>query len=92
MNRWRRFRPALILTFALAGGAAVSPSLVGCGTEDSPLGQVFNVLSGQDITLPRDAVRELERFREVYDAYAADASKHRRFEQFRDAFKRVRFS
>ncbi len=92
MNRWRRFRPALILTFALAAGAAVSPSLIGCGTEDSPLGHVFNVLSGQDITLPPDAVRELERFREVYDAYAADAGKHRRFEQFRDAFKRVRYS
>ena len=92
MNRWRRFRPALILTFFLAAGAAVSPSLVGCGTEESPLGRVFNVLRGQDITLPRDAVRELERFREVYDAYAADASKYRRFQQFRDAFKRVRFS
>jgi len=92
MNRWRRFRPALILTFFLAAGAAMSPSLIGCGTEDSPLGRVFNVLRGQDIALPRDAVRELERFREVYDAYAADASKHRRFEQFRDAFKRVRFS
>ena len=92
MNRWRRFRPALILTFFLAAGAAMSPSLIGCGTEDSPLGRVFNVLRGQDIALPRDAVRELERFREVYDAYAADAGKHRRFEQFRDAFKRVRFS
>ncbi len=92
MNRWRRFRPALILTFALAAGASVSPSLIGCGTEDSPFGHVFNVLSGQDITLSQDAVRELERFRVVYDAYAADAGKHRRFEQFRDAFKRVRFS
>ncbi|MFQ5619136.1 MAG: S41 family peptidase [Rhodospirillales bacterium] len=92
MYRWRRFRPALILTFTLAAGAAVSPSLIGCGTEQSPLGQVFNALSGQDITLPQDAVRELERFREVYDAYAADAGKHRRFVQFRDAFKRVRFS
>ncbi len=92
MNRWRRFRPALVLTFALAGGAAVSPSLIGCGTEESPLGHVFSVLSGQDITLSQDAVRELERFREVYDAYAADADKRQRFEQFRDAFKRVRFS
>ena len=92
MNRWRSFRPALILTFVLAAGAAVSPSLIGCGTEVSPLGHVFNVLSGQDITLSQDAVRELERFRKVYDAYAADAGKHRRFEQFRDAFKRVRFS
>ena len=92
MNRWRRFRPALILTFALAAGASVSPSLIGCGTEDSPFGHVFNILSGQDITLSQDAVRELERFRVVYDAYAADAGKHRRFEQFRDAFKRVRFS
>ena len=92
MNRWRRFRPALILTFFLAAGAAMSPSLIGCGTEDSPFGHVFNILSGQDITLSQDAVRELERFRVVYDAYAADAGKHRRFEQFRDAFKRVRFS
>ena len=92
MNRWKRFRPAMILTFALAAGSVVSPSLIGCGTEESPLGHVFNVLSGQDITLPKDAVRELERFREVYDTYAANVGEYRGFEQFRDAFKRVRFS
>ncbi len=92
MKRWRRSRPALILTFALAAGAALSPSLIGCGTEVSPLGHVFNALSGQNLTLSEDAVRELERFQAVYDSYVADAGKHRRFEQFRDAFKRVRFS
>lgn len=63
--------------------AALAPSLVGC---QSFLGHLI----GEDITLNEEGVRELDRFKAVYEEYSEDGWNEQNFDHFTNAYQIVR--
>lgn len=74
---------ALICVFAVSFVTA-------CVTNQSAIGRVVTALKDDVTPLPADTRVQLNRFAEVYDTYAQDASDRERLDYFNFAFRRVR--
>ena len=86
----RRLRGFFTVIGGIVIGAALSPILVGCMSEDSALRRTVESIRSYTYSLPSEANRELARFNDIYREYASDPSNTRQLKHFKDAFIRVR--
>ncbi len=71
-------------------GAVLSPILVGCMSEDSPIQRTVSAIRSFATSLSSEANQELARFNDIHSEYAADPENTRELKHFKDAFIRVR--
>ncbi len=64
--------------------------ITACVTNQSAIGRVVTALKDDVTPLPAETQIQLNRFAEVYDTYAQDASDRERLDYFNFAFRRVR--
>jgi len=81
---------SLLLVIFVLMATAVLPAISACtmGTQ-TPLERVLRIIGVEDPLSP-EAVRELDRFDQVYREYASDPQDRERLEYFGFAFKRLR--
>lgn len=90
MNFWPRLPSVLMIVLALAVMTVFLPSLSGCALHTGPVERWVSSLTGTR-GLPKEAMNELARFKEVYLQKAVeDEQRDDQFDQFVDAFKVVR--
>ncbi len=86
----RRFSGMLGVIGGLLIGAVLSPILVGCMSEDSPIQRTVSAIRSFATSLSSEANQELARFNDIHSEYAADPENTRELKHFKDAFIRVR--
>ncbi|GGF58169.1 peptidase S41 [Terasakiella brassicae] len=90
MNFWPRLPSLLMIVLALAVATVFLPSLSGCALQTAQMERWMSSLTGTR-GLPKDAMAELARFKDVYLQKAVETDKRDdQFDQFIDAFKVVR--
>jgi carboxyl-terminal processing protease len=68
------------------------PALNACGSGQSTLSRVLDVLRSDSAPLPVEAQKQMDRFKTVYRAYSTAPDKTERLDYFDFAFRRVRTS
>ncbi|MDV7339365.1 S41 family peptidase [Terasakiella sp. A23] len=88
MKIWPRLPSVLMIVLTIAVGSVF---LRGCAIDEGPVGRWMSSLTGTH-GLPKEAVEDLARFREVYDQKSIENEDARddQFKQFVDGFKVVR--
>ncbi|NQV83618.1 MAG: S41 family peptidase [Rhodospirillales bacterium] len=80
------------LVAAAALAVVLLPVLTSCGSSESTLSRVLNILRTDSAPLPTVAQEQLARFKTVYRAYSSAPEQTERLEYFDFAFRRVRAS
>ena len=90
MIQGRKNRQFLFLLCGFVLGAVTAPVLSACVQEESSLVRAIEAFRSQGYQMSDEAIRELGRFGEVYQAYSSDPRDSRPLRHFRDAYVRVR--
>jgi carboxyl-terminal processing protease len=89
MKRQGSIRP-FGLTMAAVAMLAVLAAVSGCSSGQSALGRVISVLSNDELPLPAETQKQMERFETVYKAYSTRPDDRDQLKYFEFAFRRVR--
>jgi len=86
---WKHSPKAMMLAAGFILGAAVMPSLSGCGTGDQVVRRVIDILGPDGYEVTGTGKKELARFRAVYREMTGDPPGSKQFKHFTDAYKRI---